>query len=286
MKKLVYLILISIMIFVLTSCESETEKNKKQIVGEWEIKTPFINKNITLEKDGTFEIKVFITEEDSDMVVNRGEIKGNWDLIENKFSLKFSSISKTIEKELDWKIDKQVLYDFNSVALKKMKFTLNDKKIEWKRLVDPITNEKIDSKDVFIDLKPVAVNLFKDRIRGKERFLCLHYKLSFEDIEGIEYIIKSKKEEFAKISYELHPRIRDSVIMYLSSLKFRDVKTFAKSNKMNKELKKVLNHYLNKKLKTLEIERIIVASSKEGVNDFMGFDEEDDENDSEKEKSE
>lgn len=275
MKRLTALLLIFITVFIVTSCESETEKIKKEIAGVWDVRTPFVKKRITLNKDGLFEIDVKITEEDSEVVVNTGKINGKWDLKENFFTLSFSHIDKRIKDDIDWKKDKEVLYTFDKVSLKKIIFSTKSKNIVWKRFKNPITNKEFINKDIIIDLKPIVVNLYKDRIRGKERFLCLHYKLFFEDVEGIDYVIKSKKEEFAKTYYELHPRIRDAVIMFLSSLKFRDIKTFAKSNLMNKDLKKVLNHYLNKKLKTLEIERIVVASSKEGVNDFLGFDDED-----------
>jgi hypothetical protein len=275
MKRLTALLLIFITVFIVTSCESETEKLKKEIVGVWDVRTPFVKKRITLNKDGLFEIDVKITEENSEVVVNTGNINGKWDLKEKFFTLSFSHIDKRIKDDIDWKKDKEVLYTFDKVSLKKIIFSTKSINIVWKRFKNPITNKEFINKDITIDLKPIVVNLYKDRIRGKERFLCLHYKLCFEDVEGIDYVIKTKKGEFAKTYYELHPRIRDAVIMFLSSLKFRDIKTFAKSNLMNKDLKKVLNHYLNKKLKTLEIERIVVASSKEGVNDFLGFDDED-----------
>ncbi len=278
MKKNIYLAFI--MIFCMSSfysCKSETEKNKEQIAGIWEVKSPNIVKTMTLNIDGTFETQVVITEEESELIMNKGDIRGKWNLREKEFKLDIEFVTKTIEKDLGWKVNKPVVYTFDSVSLKKMKFLSKNKKYEWKRLVDPVTKEAIDSKDILIDLKPIAVNLYKDRIRGKERFLCLHYKLCFEDVDDIDYIISSTKKEFVHVFYELHPRVRDAVIMYLSSLTFKEVKTFAKSRKMNKQLKKILNHYLNNKLKTLEIDRIVVASSKDGVNDFMGFDDEVDE---------
>ena len=112
-------------------------------------------------------------------------------------------------------------------------------------------------KSPVIPLKPVAVNLNKNRSSDKDRYLCMDLELHLHDL--------MPDEEMPR----MHPRARDAMITYLSSLIYTDVKTFDDAKVVIKKLQGVLNPYMNGLIREIKVNHVVIASSPEKVEEFM-----------------
>jgi hypothetical protein len=67
----------------------------------------------------------------------------------------------------------------------------------------------------------------------------------------------------------IHPKAREAVIIFLSSLVFDDVKDFQKIKIQNKKLAAVLNPYMDGSIKEIKIEHVIVTTDPDQVEEFI-----------------
>lgn len=109
----------------------------------------------------------------------------------------------------------------------------------------------------FIKFKPMVVNLNKNRSNDKDRYLCLDIDLNLTDLMPDQEIP------------EVHPQAREAAMLFLSSLVYDDVKSFEKVKDVKVELEKLLNPYLEGKLKDIKINHVVIASSMDKVDEFL-----------------
>jgi flagellar basal body-associated protein FliL len=128
--------------------------------------------------------------------------------------------------------------------------------ITWKKVQSQKTQDGaaiINS----IRMEPFTVNLNKNRSRDKDRYLCLNIKIILKEIiPGTEPI-------------KIHPKGREAVILYLSSLVYNDIKSLDEVKKMQDTLRIILNPYTGDMIDKIEIDHVIVASTIERVEEFI-----------------
>jgi hypothetical protein len=106
-------------------------------------------------------------------------------------------------------------------------------------------------------MKPLVVNLNKLSSNDKDRYLCLALDLHLEALEA--------EQEAPK----LHPKVWDAASIYLSSLIYKDVKTFDTMKVVNERLFDIFTPYLDGKLSHIEVNHVMISSNMEKVEEFI-----------------
>jgi flagellar basal body-associated protein FliL len=107
-----------------------------------------------------------------------------------------------------------------------------------------------------IKLEPIIVNLNKGEVLVKDRFLCLYLELIQEPPSG---------------QSRVHPRVREALIMHLSSLTYPEVNTYRKLNRLSGELIDLINPYMGGTVKDLVIQNVVVTADEAAVQEFLAL---------------
>jgi hypothetical protein len=257
MKKLAdvsILFLVCIFFFgFLTACKEKEKSPSELAVGNWiQSKNRAYILWITNPK-GAWNSSVKIPDVTGKIVKSRGSAKGTWHIEEGQMIV--TVMESDVEKV--WEKNATSFFDIVELTEAQMQLKEDSGRISvWKKT---ITNKAAVSEDFSsnISMGPVAVNLNKNRSHDKDRYLCLNMNLILKEI--------MPEQEIPLI----HPKAREAVIIFLSSLVFDDVKDFKSIKKQNKKLSAVLNPYMDGSIKEIEIEHVVVTTDPDQVEEFM-----------------
>ncbi|MCP4023829.1 MAG: flagellar basal body-associated FliL family protein [Desulfobacteraceae bacterium] len=108
-----------------------------------------------------------------------------------------------------------------------------------------------------VKIFPLVVNLNKNSSNDKDRYLCLNFRLVLKELMPDQEIPK------------FHPKAREAVIIFLSSLIFNDVRNFDNIKEQNAKMIKILNPYMDMLIEKIDIEHVIIAQYMEQVEEFI-----------------
>ncbi|MFH1156493.1 MAG: flagellar basal body-associated FliL family protein [Pseudomonadota bacterium] len=225
------------------------------LLGTW---NRFQNKSYVLwmiRTNGGWGSDVRVEGATSRIIEKRGTASGTWKVDQKSLTLNVD------ESEIDSVWEKGASLSCFILELNADVLTLqypNGRVITWNKAR---AKQKTQTPELagppVIMMKPIVVNLNKNRSNDKDRYLCMDLELHLHDLMPDETMPK------------VHPRAREAMIMYLSSLLYSDVKSFDEVKVVIKKLENILNPYLNGLLKEIKINHVVIASSMDKVEEFL-----------------
>lgn len=249
MKKI--LIILSCLV-CMASCSKEPDVGE-MILGGWTSKSAGAYTYLKIKLEGKWESAIKIADVTSKIIQVRGTASGQWHIEENNFVL--TVLESNVEK--NYKKNVTNFYEIAKLDDKVMELVDSyGRVITWKK-VQPQKNKEGATIINSIRMEPFTVNLNKTRSRDKDRYLCLDIKLILKEIiPGTEPL-------------RVHPKGREAIILYLSSLVYNDIKSLDEVTKMQETLRIILSPYTGDMIEKVEIDHVIVASTIERVEEFI-----------------
>lgn len=242
------------MVFSFAGCGEKEKGDEDLLVGNW---TQYRNRAyilLVISPTGSWNSSVRIADATSKIVKAKGNAQGTWHIEGGQ--LIFTVMDSTIEEI--W--EKNATSFFEIVELGERIMLLkeeNGRIAEWKKN-QPQRSGKDDAETaVTISMKPITVNLNKDRSSDPNRYLCLKMKMILKELMPDQAIPA------------MHPKAREAAIIFLSSLVYEDVKDFDQVKIQRVRLVDVLNPYMEGFIKDIEIEHVIIATTIEKVEEFI-----------------
>lgn len=273
-KNPIFFILISILLCLTTllffSCSKE-ETIEDRLYGSWRSYEKNVHTILTYHAQGTWAATHKVEGSFSKIVEKKGVVRGTWQVAGGKLEM------KTDEAAVDvgWRVGETKIFEIVGEVADTLTLKNEVQRIKvWNRLKSddkPKEDEAVEG-GVVVNLGPMVVNLMKLRARSKERYLCVDLALQIESIEGVDFVMVIQDPQSTDVTsykYEIHPRIKEAVLFYLSSLTYNKIKTFDKSEVAMNELKTILNPYLRGQINSVDIKNIVVTSKRKSVNDFI-----------------
>lgn len=237
---------------ILFSCNSKNAENDL-LLGSWHSKKNNTYTILTFRSNGTWLSEVRIEGGLYKIIIKKGSVTGKWNIDDKRLNM------MTIESSLDLGWEKNKNASFEVVELSKTVLRLkteSGKVSEFSRVRKKTKSKdnKDDSGYATIHLKPIIVNLHKERPQYKDKYFSIKPELVLEDL---------------KSDYQLHPKVRETIIFYLSSLSYSDVNSYDKLKKVNKHLQQIIDPYIDGKLVEIIAEDVLITSSKKAIDDFI-----------------
>ncbi len=129
--------------------------------------------------------------------------------------------------------------------------------LDWKRFKTKPKPGEVPNLSRVIRMVPLVVNLNKNRSHDKDRYLCLDLEVSL------------KKLKPGQNPPVIHPRARDAMNLFLSSLIYKDVKTLDSVKLVTKDLEVLLNPYLDNMLEEITVNHVVISSTMDKVEEFL-----------------
>jgi hypothetical protein len=242
------------MVFSLAGCGEKEKGDEDLVVGNW---TQYRNRAyilLVISPTGSWNSSVRIADATSKIVKSKGAAQGAWHIEGGQ--LIFTVMDSTIEEI--W--EKNATSFFEIVELGERIMLLKEESgriAEWKKNQPQKSGKDEAEPSVTISMKPIAVNLNKDRSNDPNRYLCLKMKMVLKELMPDQTIPA------------MHPKARESAILFLSSLVYEDVKDFDQVKIQRLKLVDVLNPYMEGFIKDIEIEHVIIATTIEKVEEFI-----------------
>lgn len=248
-------LLLALVTAVLAAGCGEREPSEDELVlGNW---TQYRNRAyilLIINPKGIWNSSVRIADVTSKIVSKRGDANGTWHMEEGQ--LIFTVMESSIENV--W--IKNDTYFFEIVQLGDRQMLLKEESgrvAEWNKTGGQKAGETEADTAVVIPMDPVAVNLNKISSGSPDRYLCMSMKMVLKEL-------MPGQEPPA-----LHPKAKEAVVVFLSSLIYSDVEDFDKVKVQIAKLVNLLNPYMEGFIKDIEVERVIVSSTMEKVEEFI-----------------
>jgi Flagellar basal body-associated protein FliL len=246
--------LVLLMVFFSAGCGEKQKQDEDLVVGNW---TQYRNRAyilLIISPKGTWNSSVRIADATSKIVKSKGTAKGSWHMEAGQL------IFTVMESDLQEIWEQNDTSFFEIVELGEQIMLLkeeNGRVLEWKKTRSQKTVAAGTEAAVVIPMKPLAVNLNKNRSNTQDRYLCLNMNLVLKELMPEQQIPA------------LHPKAREAAVMYLSSLVYEDVKDFDRVKFQKSKLVDVLNPYMEGFIKDIEIEHVIISTTMEKVEEFI-----------------
>ena len=233
-----------------------SDKNNidEKLMGGWFRKS--VNKYIrlSLNPQNKWSASVKVADVTTRIIEVKGKASGSWHMEDGSLVMTVveSNIRDVFEK------NKTSFYTIEELTDKVMTLENSVGRLMTWQSTSPETQGG-DGEGIFrvIDMEPIAVNLNKIRSHDKDRYLCLNLKVELKELmPGTEIP-------------EIHPKAREAVILYLSSLVYKDVHELDKVKNLQGSLKKILTPYLNGFVEKVKIDHVIISSTMDKVEEFM-----------------
>ncbi len=254
MKSFIYKIIpCLILVSTLQSCSKEPTHNDL-LIGSWRNEVRRTHHVLTFRANGSWKTESRIEGRFSKVVKRTPAINGKWEMVENRIAM----VANEDSPQGKWEKEKRILFEI--IELTPEILILKDpseKMVKWLRIKSS-QKKKVEIKTV--ELGPIVVNLRKKKKRSADRYICINL--------GIALNISEAENEESIPTF--HPRVREAAIFHLSSLTYNDVNKLAKINDVKKDLQYILNPYVVGGIKELLVQKVIVTSSKETVEEFLG----------------
>lgn len=264
------LLILILILSVITSCKKESELREK-VLGTWRIKRANIYSVYSFRANGSWTASKRVEGRFSKIVENKGKIVGEWELQEHDDGpAKLVMTALKVESVKDWEEGKTVEFELVSVDKKEMNLiepngrTRKMIRVRGKKVAEDETTAGI----VKISTGPIIVNLKRERAHGKFRYFCIDLELSINGVEDCEYVAIEKRAETEEVSYHFHPKIKDVAIIFFSSLTYKETKTLDKVKGIVKKFQTVINPYLNGRVESIYVIKVVVTSNPESVREF------------------
>ena len=252
LNTLLCFVLTLIFLISFAGCSKEPEVGE-MILGGWTNKRSASYVYLKIKMEGKWDASVKIADVTSKIIQVRGKASGKWHIEDNTFVLTVfeSNVSKVFKKNDTSFFE---ITELNEEVLELM--DSYGQIIIWKS-VKPQKGQANLNIVNSIRMEPFTVNLNKVRSRDKDRYLCLNLKIVLKEF--------MPGAELPKI----HPKAREAVLIYLSSLVYNDIKDLETVKNVQGGVKVILNPYIGDMIKKVEIDHVIVSSTIDRVEEFL-----------------
>lgn len=258
MKKMFLLLgvlAIPLLLCIVAGCAKEKKPDKSELLlGTW---SQYRNRSyllLTLKAQGGWDANVRVEGATSRIIERRGTASGTWQLVDKQLLI---NVAASDIKVL-WGDKNQVVCDILELNTDEMHLQYDGGDVQiWKRVKSKVKGQEPEDLEPTIKMAPLVVNLNKIRSHDPDRFLCLDLELNL------------KSAPAGKAVPVLHPRAREAMLLFLSSLIYEDVKTLDGVKQVTKNLEVMLNPYLDNQLDNIKINHVVISSSRDKVQEFL-----------------
>lgn len=246
--------LVLFMVLSSIGCGEREKGDEDFVVGNW---TQYRNRAyilLVISSKGTWDSSVRIADATSKIVKSKGTATGTWHMEEGQ--LIFTVMTSDIQEI--WEQNDTSFFEIVELGEQIMLLKEETGRVsEWKKNRSQKLGDAVTEAAVVISMKPLAVNLNKNRSNTQDRYLCLNMNLVLKELMPDQQIPA------------LHPKAREAAVLFLSSLVYEDVKDFDQVKLQKSKLVDVLNPYMEGFIKDIEIEHVIISTTMEKVEEFI-----------------
>ena len=226
---------------------------EEMLLGSWTQYKGKAHSVFMIKAQGGWSSDIRMEGSTSRIIEKRGSASGTWQ-VDGK-QIVITVVDSTIEDL--WERGKTIFCEIVELNKDIMTLKYPDGKVQtWNRAKIKKGPDAVELPRV-IKIKPLVVNLNKIRSHDKDRYLCLDLELNLKDALPD-----------APIPI-LHPRAREAMILFLSSLIYKDVKTLDGVKQVVKNLEVMLNPYLDNTLDNIKINHVVISSTMDKVDEFL-----------------
>ena len=258
----IHRICLSVMLALVLACgmlgcneSAEREANPDELVlGNW---TQYRNRAYVLliiQAQGTWNSSVRIADVTSKIVKSKGDASGSWHMDGDQ--LIFTVMETNIESV--WQKNDTKVFDIVELTKDRMQLKEESGWVgEWKKNLPQKAQGPEGDLAPVIAMAPMAVNLNKISSASSDRYLCMSMQIRLKELMPGQEVPM------------VHPKAREAVLLFLSSLIHDDVQDFERIKLQQAKLVNILNPYMDGVVKAVDIDRVIVASSMDKVETFL-----------------
>ena len=264
--------LVFFLIFFIASCSKEEapeDSFRMRMIDDWRFTFRRSFVIMSLKANGNWESQVREEGRFSKVVEKKGSQRGKWELKEDNKYIHIT-VDSGDDLEINWIPGNSYKYLISSLTEESLVLVKEDsgKTFEWTRIKSkksasapadgsPGITEKTTR------MEPIIINLAKRNPFEKNRYVCI----SFDVVEELEVPVATEAE--LPPESPLDPRVRESLMLYLSSLKYKEINTFKEVKEIRGELETMISPYFGGRLKELKLENIIVAGTRGSLEEFI-----------------
>ena len=246
---------IALLLCIVAGCAKEKKPDANELLlGTWSHyrnKAHFI---LIIKAQGGWNADVRVEGATSKIIEKRGAASGTWQLVDKQLLI---TVAESDIGAL-WEKKESVVCDILELNKDVMHLQYDDGRDQiWKRAKSTPKGQEPEDLQRMIKMAPLVVNLNKLRSHDKDRYLCVDLELN----------LKSPLPDMPVPV--LHPRAREAVILFLSSLIYKDVKTLDGVEQVTKNIEVMLNPYLDNQLDNIKVNHVVISSSKDKVQEFL-----------------
>ncbi len=246
---------IPLLLCMVAGCAKEKKPDVNELLlGTW---SQYRNKShlvLMIKAQGGWNADVRVEGATSKIIERRGAASGTWQLVDNQLLITVAAS----DIQALWKEKKTMVCDILELNKDVMHLQYDDGSVHvWKRAKSSAKGKEPEDLPRMIKMEPLVVNLNKIRSHDKDRYLCLKLELNLKSsIPGMPVPV-------------LHPRAREAVILFLSSLIYKDVNTLDGVKQVTENIEVMLNPYLDNQLDDIKINHVVISSSWDKVQEFL-----------------
>jgi hypothetical protein len=267
--KILYFCICILFFFGGYGCSKEDTPADGRFIGSWRIKKGRGYKDLTFLADGTWQSKVRKEGGQSGKAIAKDEeFSGTW-VVADGF-LNMTATQAKVGNE--WIIGEKITFTIIEITESNMQIKKPDGTIEtWAKILKQQAEGKERPAKV-LSIKPIVVNLSKEKPVSKDRYLCIELKLVLKPSE--EKVVAPGEEKVVAPLPKIHPKVKEAMIFHLSSLTYSEINTMDKLGAVRNMLLQIINPYAKGQIESISIQNITVTSQWKSVEAFFSHYEE------------
>ena len=233
-----------------------SDKNNidEKLMGGWFRKSGNKYIRLSLNPQNKWSASVKIADVTTRIIEVKGRASGNWHMEDESLVMTVveSNIRDVFEK------NQTSFYEIEKLTDEEMRLQNSvGRVVTWESTSSGTQEGSGQVTAQVIEMDPIAVNLNKIRSHDKDRYLCLNLTIELKELMQ------------GTVIPDIDPKAREAVILYLSSLIYKDVRYLDKVKNLQGRLKKILSPYLNGFVEKVKIDHVIISSTMDNVEEFI-----------------
>jgi len=268
--------LVALLALFLVACDKEPPE-REIIVGPWKDTIASYHTIISFRANGSFGTLRLAEGQHSkiDDKAERVKVDGKWQLLPPEVDgdpLLLVMTPEVVEGDTPWEVDAPVTYLIERLTPNRMMLrSPTGERLSWDRLRSTKAPEEEGGLPlIHVATGPLVVGLAKERLNEENRYLCVQMEFLLSDVEGTSYIEDVRLDSGEPSgSYRIHPSVREALVLHMSRLRHRDVRSLNRFQTVLGDFRRILAPYLGDRLKDVKVVKVVVTSTRDGVDTFV-----------------